>query len=1257
MTESPVKKTKILVVEDEAVICMHIRNSLERLGYEVCGCVASGSEAMQAAAETHPDLILMDIVLQGDMDGIEAAQIIRERFGIPIVYMTGNADIPTITRARGTDPYGYILKPIDVLHMFSTIDTIMHRRDLELRLAENEEMFRAISENILEGIALTVGYKNIWVNDTFADIFGYAKDEMVGHGPELVIHPDELPMLMQRAKKLLEGAPPVPNRVRGVRKDGTELHVEVLSRLVRFKESTAILVIIRDVTASVKIENALMESEEKYRSLVENLNEIIISIDEKGIITFVSHSAEAHSGYTQHEMVGRPFLDFIFPDDAASILGNFMKRRQGLAGATECRAVSKSGNLFWVRVSGTPIMRDGVFRGVRGLLSNIDERKRAEEALRESEEKFRGLVQNLMDVIIIMDSSGVIVFENPATKEMLGYSLMGKTGFDIVHPEDLKTTAAAFSEVINETNRHMPTLFRVRHADGSWLYFEALGSNLMDNKIVPGILLVCRDVTERMKTQVALREREERYRALFDQSPVGVFLFDKDLVITECNDYFAGMMQTPRDMIIGFNSATQRETEVVGKMRETITGNPSSWEGWYHAPNSELSFYHSVNYSPLRDVAGNVVGGIAVVSDLSERKRAEKALQESEERYRALFDQSPLGILHFDRNMIITECNKRLPEIMHSTRQKLIGLDLHLAKGRDAVEKIEQTLAGNVASYEGPYHPITSDTVIMMSMNSSPLRDEGGAVIGGMIVIEDITDRKIAEKQLKLSEERNRLLIEHANEGIVVVQDWRFIFVNPRFIALMGYTAEELAARRFTDYVYPDDREMIAGRYVKRLGGDASLHTYEVRFLDRDGSVRWTEVNSVMLLWEKKTSVLLFIRDISERKRAEEDRVKMDAQIQQTQKLESLGVLAGGIAHDFNNLLMAILGNIDLALMDMTPSLPARGNLLEAAKASQRAADLCRQMLAYSGRGRFTSEAIDLNEIIEDMAHMLEVSISKKAVLRYNFASGIPAIEADVTQVRQIIMNLVINASDAIGQKSGVISISTGVMTCDRSYLADTWLDENQPEGMYVYAEVADTGCGIENGNLPKIFDPFYTTKFTGRGLGLAAVLGIVRGHRGAIKVYSEKGRGTTFKVLFPVADRDAERILSKREAGDDWKGGGTLLLVDDEETIRVLGRRMLEHFGFTVLTAENGREAIDIFSENADGIRCVIMDLTMPHMDGDEAFREIRRIRKDACVIMSSGYNEQEINQRFAGKGIAGFIQKPYQMSELAAKLKEVLG
>lgn len=398
------------------------------------------------------------------------------------------------------------------------------------------------------------------------------------------------------------------------------------------------------------------------------------------------------------------------------------------------------------------------------------------------------------------------------------------------------------------------------------------------------------------------------------------------------------------------------------------------------------------------------------------------------------------------------------------------------------------------------------------------------------------------------------------------------------------------------------------------------------------------------------------IQDITDRKRSEEEHRKLEQQMQHAQKLESLGVLAGGIAHDFNNILMSILGHAELAMMRMSPASAARDNLFSIEKAAQRAADLSRQMLAYSGKGRFVLENIELGELITEMVHMLEVSISKSVLLRLNLAAGLPPVEVDATQIRQVLMNLVINASEAIGEKSGVISISTGAMQCDVGYLSSTWLDENLAEGLYIYIEVADTGCGMERELINKIFDPFFTTKFTGRGLGMAAVLGIVRGHRGAIKIYSEPGRGTTFKMLLPAASGHADR--PSMEPGDEqlWHGKGTILLVDDEETIRALGQEMLIMLGFDVLTAANGRHALEIHRDRQNEINGVLLDLTMPHMDGEETFRELRRLNPDVRVVISSGYNEQEVIQRFLGKGLAGFIQKPYKLSTLSGALKEAL-
>ena len=351
------------------------------------------------------------------------------------------------------------------------------------------------------------------------------------------------------------------------------------------------------------------------------------------------------------------------------------------------------------------------------------------------------------------------------------------------------------------------------------------------------------------------------------------------------------------------------------------------------------------------------------------------------------------------------------------------------------------------------------------------------------------------------------------------------------------------------------------------------------------------------------------------------------------------------------------MGNVSLAMVSLPQESPVREPLLEAESATQRAADLARQMLAYSGKGRFVIQQVQLSSVVKEMMSMLQVSISKKAILHINFAEDQPAIEADITQLRQIVLNLVINASDAIGEQSGAIAVSTGVRECDQADLKTTWLKDPLREGRYAYLEVADSGCGIAKDQLPKIFDPFFTTKFTGRGLGLAAVLGIVRAHKGAIKVQSEVGQGTTVTVLFPAAGAMPAVQPGDQTAEADWMGNGLVLLVDDEKSIRDVGMRMLQRIGFEVRVASDGRDALAQVREHGDQITVIVLDLTMPHMDGEQTFRELQRIRTDIPVILSSGYSEQDVVERFAGKGIAGFVPKPYTISQLRSVLQLLPG
>ena len=400
-----------------------------------------------------------------------------------------------------------------------------------------------------------------------------------------------------------------------------------------------------------------------------------------------------------------------------------------------------------------------------------------------------------------------------------------------------------------------------------------------------------------------------------------------------------------------------------------------------------------------------------------------------------------------------------------------------------------------------------------------------------------------------------------------------------------------------------------------------------------------------------------FAFDVTERRRAEEEKRNLERQVQQAQKLESLGVLAGGIAHDFNNILMAVLGHAELALAEISPMSPARGNLTEIATAARRAAELCRQMLAYAGKASIALERVVLRDLVEEMAHLLKTAISKKAILNLNLERGLPPIEADPSQIRQIVMNLIINASEAIGDRSGVVTVSVGATRCDEEYLSRTELRETLAPGLYLHLEVADTGCGIGEEARSRIFEPFFSTKFTGRGLGLAAVLGIVHAHKGALKVYSEPGKGTTFKILFPAKEGTVEGARTMEPTPlADWRGKGTILLVDDEESLVALGARMLEHLGFTVLMASDGLRAVELYRERGKEIDLVLMDLTMPHMDGAEAFGELRRLNPDVCVVLASGYSHEDVASRFAGKGLDGVLQKPYTLAKLREALAELM-
>ncbi|MFA6242093.1 MAG: PAS domain S-box protein [Candidatus Hydrogenedentales bacterium] len=646
--------------------------------------------------------------------------------------------------------------------------------------------------------------------------------------------------------------------------------------------------------------------------------------------------------------------------------------------------------------------------------------------------------------------------------------------------------------------------------------------------------------------------------------------------------------------------------------------------------------------------------------------REERQLQESEERFRLTFEHAPDGYFLSNLDGVFLNGNHASEKLIGYRREELIGksyLELELVDPESLSRALTAMAENRKGNDAGPneFNLVRKDgSLVAVEVCAHPVPLHGETVVLG--IARDISERKRTEAALHESEERYRGLVEQTHDIIVRVDlTGRITFINAASEAMLGYSPSELVGQYYRALVPEETARQVDANLVRRFEGGIGEGSFvqEIALRRRDGSVFFGELRSAPFRGGDNIAreIQGVIRDVTERKRSEEERREMDRRMQHVQKLESLGVLAGGIAHDFNNLLLLVLGNADLALNELPPMSPARESLAEIEKAACQAADLCRQMLAYAGKGKFVLESIRVNELIEEMAHLLNASIGKKAILNLDLGKDLPPLEGDPSQIRQIVMNLITNASEAIGDESGVITVSTGAMECTQEYLQEMSFEGIPEEGTYVYIDVSDTGCGMDQETMQRIFEPFFTTKFTGRGLGMAAVLGIVRGHKGAIRIYSEPGRGTTFKVLFPaLLLSPTAAVASTQSESNDWRGHGRILLVDDEPQIRALGKRMLEKLGFEVITAGDGREAVESFRERKEFLDLVLLDLTMPIMGGEEAFHELRSIAPGIRIVISSGYTEHEVAGRFAGEEIDGFVQKPYVLTVLRDCIRAAL-
>jgi len=652
--------------------------------------------------------------------------------------------------------------------------------------------------------------------------------------------------------------------------------------------------------------------------------------------------------------------------------------------------------------------------------------------------------------------------------------------------------------------------------------------------------------------------------------------------------------------------------------------------------------------------------------DIRRREEAETLLRASQQQLNGLMENSPNAIFVKDPEGRYLSVNRRYAELHGRQREDFIGNSDFDVFPPEAAARMRMSDARVISTGQ----PVELEDTFAFAGNTHtsivhkfPIMDEEGRVHGLCGIATEISERKRAEAEIR--ENRRQLeaiLGQLPGMAFRMVHDGELtpVYISRGALGLTGHSARDFLEKQVSlqEIIHPDDRERARNAITTAVRKRRS-YEIEYRIVDRSGRVKWVLDRGQGVYNEDGR--LLFIEglaiDITQRKDAESEKLIVERRLLEGQKLESIGVLAGGIAHDFNNLLTGIMGNANLAALELPKTSSVQQNLKHIENASQRAAELCQQMLAYAGKGRFIIQRVELGALVETTVPLLRASISKRATLRFQLQPVLPAIMADPTQMRQIIMNLVINASEALGERDGLINLSTALVRPAPGFFEGAVVVPPEPAADFVQLEVSDTGSGMTPETIAKIFDPFYTTKFAGRGLGLAAVQGIVRSHHGGMKVRSAPDRGATFTLFLPAtASAPVEPAQARRPTATPWKQQGRALIVDDEDHVLKVAASMLQSCGMQTELARDGYEGIDLFRTHPTDFDLVLLDMTMPRLSGEETLQLLREIRPDVRVLFMSGYNRREVVATLGGEGELGFIQKPFTLESLRENIQAMI-
>ena len=1032
----------------------------------------------------------------------------------------------------------------------------------------------------------------------------------------------------------------------------------------------------RDVTERKKTEEALRTEKQRFQTLSEQAPFGMVMIDQDGTFKYINHKFRELFGYDLTDVpTGKTWFRKAYPDPTYrhQVISDWVndlesskpgERRSRVFTATCKDGTEKIVNFISVQLErGEHLM----------TCEDITERKQAEENLKESEEKYRLLVEeSLQGIVVAQGFPPRLVFANPAMTMILGYtfeeflSLSPQEIEDLAHPEDRAFFFKNYKDRLEGKSVLPHYELRGIRKDGTVVWLE-LSSARIEYKGQPAVQAAFLDITERKQAEEALRKSEERYRTILENIEDGYYEVDIAGNVTFCNDSFGRLFGYSKDEMMGMNNRQYTDEENAQKLYQAFnkvyrTREPTKTFDLAVVRKDGTKLFGEVSVSLMTDAKGQPIGFRGIARDITKRKQAEEALRNEKQRFQTLSDQAPFGMVMIDQDGTFKYMNPKFRE--------LFGYDLtDIPDGKtwfkkaypnptyrhDVIEVwINDLKSSKPGEKRSRIFTVTCKDGTEKTINFIPVQLEAGE---NLMACEDITERKRAEEALKKSEVKFQELFNDAPVGYFEYDvEGRIIDANRTELGMLGYTLEEMIGQPVWKFIV--EKEVARQQILEKLAGTKPPgRGVERTYRRKDGTTLPVLIEDRILRDSggRIIGIRTTIQDISGLKRAEEEMRVLEEQFRQSQKMEAVGRLGGGIAHDFNNLLTIIRGYSQLSLLDLKESDPLWGNIQEIQKATQRATDLTRQLLAFSRRQILDLKVLDLNTLLRELDKMLRRIIGEDIELVTLLSGDLGRVKIDPGQIEQVILNLAVNSRDAM-PSGGKLTIETANVVLDEEY---AHAHVAVIPGHYVRLSISDTGVGMPQELKEKVFEPFFTTKEKGKGtgLGLSMVYGIVKQIGGNIWVYSEPGHGTTFKIYLPKVEEELDTLHGRDETDYSPRGSETVLLVEDEQEVRLLAHRLLSQQGYRVLEATNGVEALHVAQEHGgEKIHLLLTDVVMPQMGGKELADQLKIFRPDIKVLYTSGYTDDAIVHHGVLEPGTHFLQKPFSLKTLSHKVREVL-